>query len=594
MTVETIPILLPACRLDTRAGSPARTGIGGRVLVAVALLMAMLMVPLSRPARAQIADQANPVPTIDRDRIDRAVPVLPRPAQGDPVPAPPTVAPAIVPPAGLAAAGPGTEGSLSAAVLTGVRFDGSTLAEATLAASVRPWIGKPLDKEVLQGIANAVTAAYARSDIAFYAVSIPPQAPTGGVLLVRAVEGRVVDYALGHRTPSTPTRLIDRRMKRLMKEMPTRRSTLERTLSLLRDIPGQRVEAKLRRTARPGELALDLEVKRKQIELGVNLNNGGVVNVTSGVQAQVTVAANGLLREADVTRASAYLPFQPAHYQFYTLSHATPLGSDGTTLGVSGAYVRTRTRTSDILGEARQLGIALSHPVIRSYRRNLTVQASLDGANSSNYYLDTAFGQFRTRALRLGASWSAIGKTGGYAVSATISQGLDALGARPLAGYSQADFRKANAQTTFVKQVGAKVSLQATLRGQYTRDRLATTERFSLGGEGAGLAYRTGIVTADKAVAGQVQVAWQLVGGAQGKRALTAFVYGDGVLAHSFARPTYGLKAADYSLATAGGGVRISPLPGWIVEAQVATPVKSISPNYSTKARFLFSLARSL
>ncbi|WP_395397120.1 ShlB/FhaC/HecB family hemolysin secretion/activation protein [Novosphingobium sp. BL-8A] len=530
------------------------------------------------PAQAQIAAQPNAAPTIDRDRLDRIEPIVPHRAPPPPRPTAPVEI--------KSAAAP-------AVALTGVRFEGSTLPDDALQAAVALWIGARLDKDVLQNMANAMTALYARSDIAFYAISIPPQVPTGGVLVIRATEGRITDYALARRTSSTPTRLIDHYLQRLMREAPTRKSSLERTLSLLRDIPGQTVEAKLRQTGTPGQVALDMDVKRKQVEVSLNLNNGGVVNVVSGVQAQLGVQVNGLLREGDVTRFSGSLPFQPDRYQFYTASHATPLGSDGTTIGVSGAYVRTLTR-DDIRGTARQLGLAISHPVIRSYHKNLTVQASLDGTNSDNYYLDTGFGQFRARTMRLGASWSSVGTTDGYALALSASQGLDALGARPLTGYSETTYRKLNGQVTVVKQVRKAVSLRTTVRGQFTRDLLPTTERFSLGGEGAGLAYRTGIVTADKAVAGDAELAWQVVGDAKSARGLTVFAYADGALAHSYARPVYALRAMDYSLATAGGGVRIKPLKGWIATAQIAIPVKEISPNYNNKARFLFSLTRTV
>lgn len=531
------------------------------------------------PARAQIVDQPNPSPTIDRERIDRIEPVIPRKAPTPPPPPPSVVA----------------KGAPAPAVqLTRVRFEGSTLSEAALQAAVKPWIGARLDKDVLQNIANAVTAVYARSDVAFYAVTIPTQVPTGGVLLVRTVEGRIASYALAGKTSSTPTRLIDKHLKRLMREAPTRKSSLERTLSLLRDIPGQTVEAKLRTTANPSEVALDLNVKRKQVEVAVNLNNSGVENVVSGVQAQVAVTVNGLLREGDVTRFSGSVPFQPDRYQFYTLSHATPLGSNGTTIGVSGAYVRTLTRQPEVRGMARQLGVTISHPLIRSYRKNLTVHASLDGTNTDNYYLDTAFGQYRARTFRIGGSWSSVGTKGGYAVSAVLSQGLDGLGARPLEGYSEAGYRKANLQATGVKQISKAVSLQATVRGQYTRDLLPSTERFALGGDGAGLAYRTGIVTADKAIAGEAEIAWQLAGDAKSTRGLTVFAYADGALAHSYARPVYASPAIDYSLATAGGGLRARPIKGWIATAQIAVPVKGLSSNYSKKARFLFGLTKAL
>lgn len=519
-------------------------------------------------------------PTIDRDRLDRADPAIPR--AGAPVRLPSA-------PANVEAATP------VQVALTQVRYEGATLAGEILDEATAPFLGSPLDRDTLQKLANAVSAAYAKSDIAFYAVSIPAQSGAGGVLVVRVVEGRIVEYKLGSETSSTPKRLIEAHVRRLMRETPTHKSTIERTLSLLRDIPGQTVQANLRATARPGELALDLDVKRKQVEVTVNLNNRGVVNVTSGAQAQVAVSFNGLLREGDTTRLSGYVPFEPSRYQFYTASHATPIGSSGTTIGVSGAYVRTRTRDLGIRGEAKQAGIVLAHPLIRSYKRNLTLTASLDGTNSTNYYLDTAFGGFRTRALRLGASWSAIGKSSGYGLSVSFSQGFDGLGAREIEGYSKAAYRKANLQLTAVKEVSPAIAAKATIRGQYSGDRLPTTERFVLGGDGAGLAFRDGFLTADKAVAGGAELSWRVAGGkATDRRGLTVFAYADGALAGSLARPVYGLPDRNYSLASAGGGVRITPLKGWITTAQIAVPVKKPFPDISEKTRFFFSVSRTL
>ncbi|HUD27947.1 MAG TPA: ShlB/FhaC/HecB family hemolysin secretion/activation protein [Novosphingobium sp.] len=517
-------------------------------------------------------------PTINRDRLDRVDAAVPREA----------------PPAALPTAPVSVTAAPPQVTLTQVRYEGATLASGILDEATRPFIGAPLDRDALQKIANAVSGAYAKSDIAFYGVSIPAQSAAGGVLVVRVVEGRIVEYKLANETRSTPTHLIDAHIKRLMRETPTHKSTIERTLSLLRDIPGQTVQAQLRGTGKPGELALDLDVTRKQVEVTLNLNNRGVFNVTTGVQAQVAVAINGMVREGDTTRLSAYVPFEPSRYQFYSASHATPIGSSGTTLGISGGYVRTRTRGLEILGEAKQLGIVLVHPLIRSYKRNLSLTASLDGTNSENYYLDTAFGGFRTRAVRLGANWSSIGKSDGYGVSLSLSQGLDALGAREIEGYSKPDFRKANLQTTFVKELGARVAAKATVRAQYSPDRLPTTERFVLGGEGAGLAFRDGFLTADKAAAAGAEVSWRILGKKADSRGLTIFAYADGALAHSYARPRYLLPAADYSLASAGGGARIAPIKGWVGTAQIAVPVKSPFDGMSKKARFFFSVSRTL
>lgn len=463
--------------LEQQAGRRTAGRVGlpfERVVLAAAVTLAA---PFASAAWAQPGNppvgqaRVDESPTIDRDRLDRQDAVLPRAAPSVPLPQAAPVASANV-------AAPGAQ------PLTRVRFEGSTLEPETLAGAAAPFAGAPINQATLQKLANAITALYAQSGIAFYAVSIPAQTASGGVLTIRVVEGRVATYTISKPTRSTPTRLIDAQLQPLLQERPAHRARIERTLSLLRDIPGQTVQANVRRTAVPDELALDLDVKRKQVEVTVNVNNRGVVNVVSGVQAQVGVAVNGALREGDTTRFSAYLPLQPSRYQFYSASHATPIGSAGTTLGFSGAYVRTRTRVPEVRGKAEQFAVVVAHPLIRSYKRNLSLNVSLDGTNSENYFLDTAFGGFRTRTLRAGASWSVIDSTDGYAASLSVSQGLDALGARRTLGYSEIGYRKANVQLVGVKQLDSTTSVRAGLRGQYTRDRLPTTERFALGGRG--------------------------------------------------------------------------------------------------------------
>lgn len=525
----------------------------------------------------------NPAPTIDRDRIDRLEPAVPRPQRPAPLPAPRV--PAVAGPASLASA--------DSIPLVRIRYEGSTLPRATLDRATAAFVGKPLTQATLQQIANAVSGVYANSNVAFHAVSVPRQTVAGGELLIQVTEGRIASYKIRNETPSTPVSLISAQMDRLMRDRPTHKAQLERSLSLLRDIPGQTLDAQLRTTARPDELLLDLDVKRKQVDVTLELNNNGVTNVIGGVQAQLSVGVHGVLREGDSTRVSASLPFRPDRYQFYSASHSTPLGANGTTLGLSGAHVRTRTEGTEIRGKATQAGIAVSHPLIRSYRRNLSLGLSLDGINSDNYFLDTAFGGFRTRVVRGSASWSSIGDKGGYALAASVSRGLDALGAKPFTGYSDATFTKANLQATAVTELSKTVVLKATGRAQYSNDRLPTTERFVLGGEGAGLAFRLGEVTADRAIAGSAEVSWKVKGMMARAGGLTVFAYADAALAHSRARPLFLLPASDYSLASAGGGLRVG-FGGWTAQAQVAAPVKRPIEFFNRKARVLFSIGRAV
>lgn len=545
-----------------------RDGWAFRATIAM-WMAAWLLIAL--PAAAQTG-----APIIERDRPDRVEPQI-APGQAPvarPAPAVEVAAPA------------------AAIALTAVTYSGASLPRARLDAAVAPYIGRPLSRDTLQGVANAVGAAYASSDIAFYAVSIPAQVPTGGVLTVKLVEGRLRDYRLSGVSPSTPTGLIAAHMRRLIGEEPLRRSRLERTLSLLRDIAGQTVDAQMRQVGQPGDLTLDLIVKRKQVQIGLLIDNSGVNNVVDGVQAQLSVTVNGLAREGDSTRLSGYLPFYPDRYQYYALTHSTPIGSDGMTLTATAAHMQTRSRDSRIEGEATLAGLSLSYPLIRSIKSNLNLSASLDGIDSSNYFLDIRFGDYRSRAVRLGASWSRADAKSGHALSAVVSRGLDALGARPFTGFSETIFTKANMQAVLVESLTGKLSLKTTVKGQYSRDNLPVTERFPLGGRGAGMAFPVGVATAEQAAAGSAELTWSLPARSPLLKASALFAYADGAVGHATARPFYGLAAQDYKLASVGGGVRVGIGPQWRLSAEVAVPVKRPDAASARKPRFFFGLGR--
>ncbi|AEG50813.1 surface antigen (D15) [Sphingobium chlorophenolicum L-1] len=549
---------------------------GGKIAKAArGIAIAIGLMP-AVPAAAQ--DGGSNQPVIDRDRTDRLEPRIAAPAAEQPRPAPSVqVAPA----------------SAAQMLLTRLHYDGTSLPAARLDAATASQIGRPLTAETLQAVANAIAAVYADSDIAYYSVAIPPQIPQGGVLTVRLVEGRVRDYRLAGMSPSMPTGLIAAHMRRLMRDAPLRKSRLERALSLLRDIPGQTVDARMRQSGAPGDLLIDLIVKRRQVQIGLAIDNSGVSNVVDGVQAQLSLTVNGLAREGDSTRLSGYLPFYPDRYQYYALSHSTPIGSDGLTLSAQAVHMQSRSRDSRTLGEATLAGLALSYPVLRSAKTNMSVTAAVDGINSDNYFLDIRFGDYRSRALRLGASWSHADAKDGYALSAVVSHGLNALGARPFTGFSENRFAKINVQAVAVKGIGSKLSLRTSIKGQYSKDNLPVTERFPLGGRGAGMAFRTGTLTAEQAVAGSMELTWTLPAKSPLPKGTALFAAVEGALAHTTARPFYRLAAQDYSLASAGGGVRIGLGPKWRASAEIAVPVRRPGPAHGRKARFFFGLGRT-
>jgi hemolysin activation/secretion protein len=548
-------------------------------LLATAMLSGLCALPAAAAQGTQSSLQGDPrldtLPTVDRDRVDRTQARLPTPAG---------------PPPAL----PGSSVSVSAGpsqtVLTKVRFEGVSLPGAWLARVAAPFLGKPITPDNLQALATAVGNAYAKSDIAYYAVMIPPQTPAGGVLTLRVTEGRITQYTLNGTAGGKATPRIAEQIARLMHAKPLRKSGLDRALTTMRALPGQTVTAQMRQIGTTGDLILDLTTHRKVADVKVTIDNSGVANVIQAFQAQVEVGINNVLRDGDRLRVSSYLPLHPDRYQFYSAGYTVPLTAGGLSLGLNAAQIYTRTNDQSSTGKATLGGLTLTLPVLRSSKTNLSLTTSLDGLNSSNYYLDTAFGDYRTRVLRLGAGFSRADDKNGYALGLVVSHGLDALGARAFTGFSQNDFTKVNAQAVVVRSLNRKLTLKVTAHGQYSSSLLPVTERAIIGGPEAGRAFQIGTLTGEKAATGMAELSWTLPVKARALAGTSVFTFVDGAVGGTVARPYYGLAADSFSLASAGGGLRLRLLGKWTASAELAVPIKRPSDAYSRRARVFVSL----
>ncbi len=517
--------------------------------------------------------------TVDRDRSDRVAPALPAP-------------PPIATPRPSITVAP-TPDARPGVLLGQVKLPGSSLSPAAIDGAVSRFVGQAITPAMLKELADAVGRAYAQSDFAYYAVMIPPQTLDSGTLIVRVTEGYVKEYTIAGATASTPTRLIQAHIGRIMSSVPLRKSVLERALSLMRDIPGQTVTASVRQLDASGALALDLTVRAKQVEINLKIDNDGISNITTAFQAQVGVTVNGLLREGDRTTLTGYLPLHPNRYQYYSASHSTPIGTNGMTLSLNGSTISTSTADSSLEGRATLAGVSLSYPLIRGYKKNLSLTASFDGVDSRNYYLDTKFGDYHARAIRAGATYSNSDDKKGYALSAIASRGVDILGARAFTGYSETVFTKGNVQAVAVKTFGKNLTAKATFYGQYSRDKLPVTERMALGGRGTGRAFNAGTVTGDRGVAGQIELDWKLPKAPALVKGSSLFAFVDGGSVRSVARPVYRLPGQSLTLVSAGAGVRVAILQKWRASVEVALPVKRPASFYSRAARLFFGLGRA-
>jgi hemolysin activation/secretion protein len=114
----------------------------------------------------------------------------------------------------------------------------------------------------------------------------------------------------------------------------------------------------------------------------------------------------------------------------------------------------------------------------------------------------------RVRTARLSTSYNLSSADDLILASATISQGIDGLGARTMPGIAVPDFQKLNLNLgynrLFLDDWVVRVKGTAQLGGE----RLPTSELLSLGGTDYGRAFAVSTIIGDSGAAGSAELAW--------------------------------------------------------------------------------------
>ncbi|MBX3561258.1 MAG: ShlB/FhaC/HecB family hemolysin secretion/activation protein [Sphingomonas sp.] len=492
---------------------------------------------------------------IDRERVDRAQPVAPAVAEE----------PAQAPAAAIRIA---TGEAADAAPIRSVRFEGSDV-PAIVAGAARTFIGRPASRATLQGLADAMSRAYGRSPVALFTIAIPEQDLASGDILVMVAEGHVEAVVLTGEVEGRALELVTAYADRLTRERPTSRRVLERHLSLIRDIPGLTTRARLEMGDTPGGVRLILALDYRRPTLSFSFDNRTTRLVRDG-QVQASARGYGLLREGDETQVNAAASVDFDDYVYLGASHSTPVGREGTRLAGSVGYLVTRPAATGRTGEAVSFGLVLTHPLIRAYRRNLSLSFSFDGLDSRNAAFGALIATERTRALRAAAGFSELAERRTLSGGVTLSQGLGLFGADVAEVIGDAAFFKINGRAALDQALGRRAVLRLRGAGQWTNDPLPAAERFGVGGAEYGRAFETAVLGADRGLAGLAELAWRPL---RVPRLAGSELYGFADLAAVRLLERPGFAGQDFDLASAGGGVRFAWADRALLELEYARVV---------------------
>jgi hemolysin activation/secretion protein len=535
---------------------------GGRDLRHFFFLTAVLM---------PLAALAQPAPMIiDKNRQDRVQQ------------APPSTAPVVAQPAPddrLSKVEPFT--------LKGVRIQGTSLAPAVMGAATQGFVGKTMDAKAIQAIANAVSDAYAnQGDIALYTVTVPEQAFDGGVLVLIVTEGYIQHVDVNGDVDGDVSRVVAMAQK-LTAEKPLKRSTLQRYLSLIKDLPGLTVDAQLLKGDAPGAVRLSLGLKQKHYALALNVNNGG--NALLGqTQLEADFSIYNLLQEGEETKLSFGTSTLFNRYQYYAASDSEALDDEGTRASLAFGYLHTKVSAIALSGDAETLQLAVSHPLIRSFDENLSVAASVDGIDSTNALLGNLLANEDVRTLRLSGGYSVTDPKSALVLNASASFGLDGLGAKASTG-ANTGFTKLVLSGQYNHLLGEEFVARLKAVTQIADSRLPISEAYDLGGPDFGRAFLLDTAQGDSALAGSAEIGF-LPSGLDGwLKGIELFGFADDGSTWYRARPAS--SPVDFHLASAGLGIRLPIGEKTRLELEAADAVATNVPGTKTGDwRFLFGL----
>jgi hemolysin activation/secretion protein len=514
------------------------------------------------PAQA-LAQTSTP---IDRDRVDRAAP-----------PAPAAPAERLQAPTGAISIEADTE---AAPPIRNIAFEGTDV-PLIVAKAAETFVGRPANRANLQALTDAMSKAYERSEVALFTIAIPEQDLSSGKVRILVAEGHLEAVLLTGEVEGRELKLVKRYADRMTHERPTSRRILERYLSLIQDIPGLKVKSQLQMGHAAGGVRLILDLDYQRPTLSFAFDNRTTRLVDDG-QVHATARAYQLLREGDDTQLNATASVNFKDMLFAGASHSTPIGFEGTRLALNGGVLKTRPKGTDMSGEARSAGVLLSHPLIRSYRRNLTLSAALDGVNSRNAAFGSLIASEKSRAVRAAVSFVQTSTRRTVTAGLTASKGLDILGARVPADIGKASFLKVNGRATLDQALGKRGVLRLRASGQWTRDPLPAVERFAVGGPDFGRAFETGLINADRGIAGLAELAWRPI---RSDSFSGSELYGftDAAFTRVLGRP--GAVGQNFDLASAGGGIRAAWKDKVLIELEYARTLDDPYPGYDSDFR---------
>lgn len=453
----------------------------------------------------------------------------------------------------------------------------SRFTEAELKPLYAEYLGTEVTLKRVYQIAARITRHYRDAGFLLSYAYVPDQEVADGAVTIAIAEGYI--GAVQIEGEDRNARITKHYIERLKAERPITDRTLESVLLRLNDLPGTNYRAVLLRDpgALPGQATLSLVPSAEKARASIGFDNFGSRYLGPN---EVSATYSDSLFPLQQTTLVALTSVPTDELNYGSIGHSIVVAPDVTLEGNASLTKSNPGYTLeplDIDSTARTFSVGLNYQAIRQRNENLLVKAKVEFTDVDSDLLgNTALTRDKIRVARMTASYDNSDVWGGSnIINFTVSQGLDAFGARqpgdpnPSRAEATPDFTKAELSISRLQSLSDSWAVLAQAAGQWASGPLYASEEFGVGGQNYGRAYDTSEIVGDEGAAGMIELRYT------GWRTLQPInfepfaFYDIGIVTN---QDQFG-QAEHESLSSAGAGVRFATTSGQSGMVGLALPL---------------------
>ena len=371
-------------------------------------------------------------------------------------------------------------------------------------------LNHPLSDDDAKAIVNTVTDAYLKRGYFLSKAYIAPDQPGDGGLRISVTEGFVSNVEF--EGPEDIVRRARKYFVPFLRERPSRLASMERALMLINDMKGVTVkDVQMRPSDRfPNAHVLSVSLEYRQAQAQAYLDNRGTDEV-GPLLASLVGSYSFSAGHGEISARTFAVPNDPEEMNYLSIAYNRLIGTRGIGVKTELAGIRINSGDAQAAFDRETTTLSGSVTVVMSLLRNrshsLWTSVQVDFLNHQRTTFGAVYVEDRLRVFRTTLEYVANDKWRGHNFfTLTGNLGVDVLGASDSAAdpTSRVDGDGQFVYTTLRlgrnQEITDNIGLNISVKGQYSKDSLPSSEEFILGGYEFGRGYDAGEISGDHGI----------------------------------------------------------------------------------------------